>query len=140
MYTILTLIERVSEWLLFNPKMSNISVTNVYHNESKLHLMRWQYCPLCTRPTRLAGFYSVNSLKQQSIDPLWFRANQYLFLHLNDVCLAKQFHSPWFDPIGTRTQDLTHSILNMCHVNYCQKKRNGNSIWNIDPDSDYTPN
>ena len=33
-------------------------------------LIRWLWCPLCTRPARLVGFffYSARSLKQQSAD------------------------------------------------------------------------
>jgi len=30
--------------------------------------MRWWWDPLCTRPTRLVGFYCASSLKQQSAD------------------------------------------------------------------------
>jgi hypothetical protein len=29
-------------------------------------LMRWWWCPLCSRPTHLLDFYSAGSLKQQS--------------------------------------------------------------------------
>jgi len=28
----------------------------LYHGEKKLHLMRWWWCLLCTRPTHSVGF------------------------------------------------------------------------------------
>ena len=30
------------------------------------YVMRWWWCPLCTKPTHLVGFFSASSLKQQS--------------------------------------------------------------------------
>jgi hypothetical protein len=37
-----------------------------FFSENKLYTMKWWWCPQCTRPTCLVGFYSVSSLKQQS--------------------------------------------------------------------------
>ena len=42
-----------SEWLLFNAKWT---IFKVYHDEIKLHSMKWYWWPLCTRPTCLIGW------------------------------------------------------------------------------------
>ena len=42
-----------NEWLLFNAKSA---IFQLCHGEDKLNWMRWQWCPLCARPTCLVGF------------------------------------------------------------------------------------
>jgi hypothetical protein len=54
----------LNKWYLFNAKGAMFLP---YHDENKLHLMRWWWCPLCIRPTHLVGI-SASSLKQQSAD------------------------------------------------------------------------
>jgi len=58
-------------------------------------------CPLCTKPTRLVGFYSADSLKQHSVgrhvlhwDTLlpWFWTSQSLIFLLIDVSLVEKQH------------------------------------------------
>ena len=87
---------RVSEWLLFNTKWSFFFW--LYHGENKLHSIRW-WCPHCTRPTCLVGFFLVlvHCNKSPWIDMslhyatlLRFRANQSLLLLLNAACLAEK--------------------------------------------------
>jgi hypothetical protein len=79
--------------------------------------MRWCCGSLCTRQTRLVGFYSDSSLTQQSAeghvadsDTLsWFRAiicSFSLILRAERRSNTYQFYSLWFDPIGARTHDL----------------------------------
>jgi len=36
---------------------ANSEIFQLYHDENKLIPMRWWWCPLCTRPTRLLGFF-----------------------------------------------------------------------------------
>jgi hypothetical protein len=43
----------VSEWLLFNAKMSKFSDISL---QNKLHSMKWWWWPLWSRPTRWVGF------------------------------------------------------------------------------------
>ena len=61
-------------------------------------LMRWWWCPLCTRQVEL-DFYSASSLKQvrgcRPTDTLfWFWVKQTLLLLLDTVCLAEKQHIP----------------------------------------------
>jgi len=35
---------------------SQLGIFQEYHGENKLNLMRWWWCPLCTRPTRSVDF------------------------------------------------------------------------------------
>jgi hypothetical protein len=69
--------------------------------------MRWWWCPLCTRQTRLVGFYSASSLKQQSLhsDTLsWVPSHTSLLLFLKDTFLVEKqtyrFNSILFHPTG----------------------------------------
>jgi hypothetical protein len=69
--------------------------------------IRWWWCPLCTRQTRLVGFYSASSLKQQSLhsDTLsWVPSHTSLLLFLKDTCLVEKqtyrFNSILFHPTG----------------------------------------
>jgi len=43
------------------------AICQLYHDENKLHSIRWWCSQLCNRPTRLVGIYSGRSLKQQSM-------------------------------------------------------------------------
>jgi hypothetical protein len=61
--------------------------------------MRWWWGPICTRPTRLVGFFIVLAHwnNSPSIDMslhwvtlFWFWANQSLLLLLNAACLAEK--------------------------------------------------
>jgi len=42
-----------SEWLFFNAKWA---IFQIYHGENTLHSIRWWWCLLYFRPTRLVGF------------------------------------------------------------------------------------
>jgi len=55
----------VNEWLLFN---ASSAISQLYHGVERTNSfsMTWWWGPLCIKPTRLVGFYSANSLKQQS--------------------------------------------------------------------------
>ena len=46
----------VSEWLLFNAKSEFFQL---YHGENKLFSMKWWWCSLCTRQTRLVGYFII---------------------------------------------------------------------------------
>ena len=79
--------------------------------------------PLCTRTTRFKlDFYSANSLKQQSVDkhvaPLGhiiLTPSQPVFVLSPSCCVLNgeatnyNYIQSWFDSIGARTHDLSHS-------------------------------
>ena len=44
---------RVSEWLLFN---ATWAIFQLYHDENKLHSMKWWWCAICAGPACLAGY------------------------------------------------------------------------------------
>jgi hypothetical protein len=84
-------------WLIvYNTKWCNFQL---YQVENKLHSMGLYSCPLCTRSTRLVGFFIVlahwnNSprvdMSLHSDTLSWFGANQSLLFLLNDVYLAEK--------------------------------------------------
>ena len=90
---------RVSEWLLFNAKMSNVS-TNILArtsfirwDDNDIHFVKDQHAKL--------DYYSASSLKQQSVGRhvasdtwSWLRANQSWLLLLNVVCLVEKQQIP----------------------------------------------
>jgi hypothetical protein len=45
---------KISERMPFNAKWV---IFQLYHGENKLHSMKWWWCPLCSRPTRLVGSF-----------------------------------------------------------------------------------
>jgi len=69
-------------------------ILQIYHGENKLDSMGWWWCQLCTKPTRLAGFYSASSLKQQSVirhvAPMRHIILISLVLLLNAACLVEK--------------------------------------------------
>ena len=56
---------QVSEWLLFS---ANTAIFQLYHGKNKVIFNEMNMDLLCTRPTRLVGFYIARLLKQQSAD------------------------------------------------------------------------
>ena len=68
----------MSERLLFNAKSA---IFYLYHGERGYILMRWQWCPFCTRPTCL-----VISLHFDTLSLYW--ANQSLIF--SAVCLLER--------------------------------------------------
>jgi hypothetical protein len=87
----------------------------LYHGENKLHSMRWWWCLLCSRPTRLVLTNYDNS-SQVDMSPhsdtlSRFRANYYFLFLLNGACWAEKQQITilflWFVPTGARICDLT---------------------------------
>ena len=101
------------KWVIFNYIMTKTSFDEIWR-------CRWWWCPLCTRPTRCAGFLKCllteTAVCRLTYSPLsWFRANQSLLLFFNTACL--EVHSV-FQIISILFRSPVH-VLN-CTVP-CQK-------------------
>jgi hypothetical protein len=107
----------MSEWLLFN---TNSAIFQLYHGEDKLIFNEMKMRSTLYYTNTLSWIFIVLTDWQSAdrhIVPLGhivqFLASQSLLFLLNTACLAEKLQIPinslWFDPIGPRTHDLSHS-------------------------------
>ena len=104
----------MSEWLLFNAKYA---IFLPYNGENKLHSMNWNWCPRCTRPTRLDGLLVLSHWNSSSRVDIFvphiirFRATGLRSFFEYFLLSGKETNtnfSLWFNPTVARTHHPPH--------------------------------